>query len=143
VESLAVGTDVVVEVPVVGDVGVLVAVSGIDPTRAAPVHGDQLILGVSTLEDLDLGGVSELALDVVEHEVVLRAIQLFGTELDADVAQGARVDASAVSVAGLEDEDVVAEVVERVGSVQTRSARTHDDDMTHGNILSRLERSQI
>jgi hypothetical protein len=72
---------------------------------------------------------SIFALDVVEYEVVVLAIEFLCAMFDAHVAEGVRIDPAAMSIGRFQNENAVAEVVERVGGVETRRACPDDYDI--------------
>jgi hypothetical protein len=95
---------------------------------AVRVHHDQSVLLGVLLEDPDLRLGAVLVLDVVEYEVVRRAVELFGSVLDSHVAERIRVDPTTVPIRRLENDHVVPEAVERVRRIEPRGAGSDDHD---------------
>ena len=71
------------------------------PAHARAHDDERVLLGVFP-EDPGLRGRAVFAHDVVEYEIVERAVQFLCAVFDADVAEHARVDSPAVSIGGLE-----------------------------------------
>ena len=136
--GIVVISDLGIEVPVIDDVRVQKTISSFRPTcipstHSVCVHHDQLILGGVFPENTNLCAVAVCGIDIVEYRVVRRAVKFLSSVLDPDIAESVRIDSAPMSIRGFEDQNIKAQVVQRVSRVE--AGRPCPDD--HDVVVSR------